>query len=154
MRVLSALLLSTALGLCAANAAPARGPTAAAVLTTYGDIAHAMYEDSLTTAKALQAAVDAFLADPTEAKLAAARAAWRAARVPYSQTEGYRFGNAIVDEWEGEVNSWPLDEGLIDYVASSYGTTSDQNPLYALNVISTKQFRIGAKQVDASVINA
>ena len=32
------------------------------------------------------------------------------------QTEGFRFGNAIVDDWEGKVNAWPLDEGLIDYV--------------------------------------
>ena len=42
--------------------------------------------------------------------------AWIAARVPYQQTEVYRFGNRIVDDWEGRVNAWPLDEGLIDYV--------------------------------------
>ena len=46
----------------------------------------------------------------------AARAAWVAARIPYMQTEAFRFGNKIVDDWEGKVNSWPLDEGLIDYV--------------------------------------
>ena len=46
----------------------------------------------------------------------AARAAWVAARIPYMQTEAFRFGNTIVDDWEGKVNSWPLDEGLIDYV--------------------------------------
>jgi uncharacterized iron-regulated protein len=39
--------------------------------------------------------------------LRAARASWIAARVPYMQTEAYRFGNAIVDDWEGKVNSWP-----------------------------------------------
>jgi putative iron-regulated protein len=123
------------------------------VLNTYGDIAHAMYEDSLTTARALQTAVNAFLADPTQAKLVAARNAWKAARVPYLQTEAYRFGNAVVDEWEGEVNSWPLDEGLIDYVAASYGKTSDENPLYTLNIIANKQLRIGAKQLNAAVID-
>ena len=42
--------------------------------------------------------------------------------VPYQQTEAYRFGNAIVDDWEGRVNAWPLDEGLIDYVDAGYGT--------------------------------
>jgi putative iron-regulated protein len=51
------------------------------------------------------------------------------------------------------VNAWPLDEGLIDYVDSSYGTTSDENPLYTLNVIANRQIRIGARQVNASVIN-
>src|SRR4029453_16672467 len=58
------------------------------------------------------------------------------------------------DEWEPKVNAWPLDEGLIDYVAASYGTTSDENPLYTLNVIANRQIRIGARQVHASVINA
>ena len=55
----------------------------------------------------------------------AARAAWIQSRVPYQQTEVYRFGNATVDDWEGKVNGWPLDEGLIDYVDVSYGTYSD-----------------------------
>ncbi|HMI97221.1 MAG TPA: imelysin family protein [Micropepsaceae bacterium] len=128
-------------------------PKPADVLNTYQDIAHAMFEDSFTAGKTLQASVDAFLAEPTPAKLAAARTAWKAARVPYLQSEGFRFGNAIVDEWEGRVNSWPLDEGLIDYVAASYGTKSDENPLYTANVIARKQIRIGAKQVDATVID-
>jgi len=154
MRLLPALLLTAALTLSPAHAAPAPGPAAAVVLTVYGDIAQAMYEDSLNTAKALQTSVVAFLADPTAAKLNAARAAWKAARVPYSQTEGYRFGNAIVDEWEGKVNSWPLDEGLIDYVDASYGKTSDENPLYTLNVIANKQVRVGAKAVNAAVIDS
>jgi putative iron-regulated protein len=154
MRAPAALCLAGSLMLSAAVlAAPAAPPKAADVLNTYGDLAHAMYEDSLTTAKALQAAVNAFVADPTQAKLAAARNAWKAARVPYLQTEAFRFGNAIIDEWEGEVNSWPLDEGLIDYVAASYGKTSDENPLYTLNVIANKQLRIGAKQLNASVID-
>ncbi len=101
----------------------------------------------------MQAAVDAFLADPTDETLAAARDAWKAARVPYQQSEGYRFGNAIVDDWEGEVNSWPLDEGLIDYVDSDrYGEESDENPLYTANVIANPKIRIGADVVDASQI--
>ena len=58
----------------------------------------------------------ALLATPSEATLAAARDAWLAARVPYMQTEVFRFGNPVVDDWEGRVNAWPLDEGLIDYV--------------------------------------
>jgi putative iron-regulated protein len=136
------------------SAAPAPAPTPAAVLTTYGDVAHAMYEDSLAAARTMQTAINAFLANPTPQTLTAARNAWRAARVPYSQTEGLRFGNAIVDDWEPKVNAWPLDEGLIDYVARSYGTTSDENPLYTLNVIANRQIRIGARTVNATAINA
>lgn len=85
--------------------------------------------------------------------LALARGAWRAARAPYQQTEAYRFGNKIVDEWEGKVNAWPLDEGLIDYVAASYGTKSDENPLYAANVIANPKLMLGGKTIDAGVID-
>jgi len=136
------------------TAAPPAAPTPAAVLVTYGDLAQAMYEDSLSATRTMQTAINAFLANPTPETLTAARNAWKIARVPYLQTEGLRFGNAIVDEWEPKVNAWPLDEGLIDYVAASYGTTSDENPLYTLNVIANRQIRIGARQVNASVINA
>jgi putative iron-regulated protein len=153
---LSACLAGSAALALAAHvaAAPAAAPTATAVLAAYGDVAHAMYEDSLAAARVMQTAINAFLANPTPATLTAARNAWKTARVPYLQTEGLRFGNAIVDEWEPKVNAWPLDEGLIDYVATSYGTTSDENPLYTLNVIANRQVRIGARQVNASVINA
>ncbi|MBB3315375.1 putative iron-regulated protein [Rhizobium sp. BK181] len=125
-------------------------PDAAAVVKHYADVAHAKYEDSLTTAKALDAAIDVLLKDPTDKTLKAARAAWIKARIPYQQTEVYRFGNPIVDDWEGKVNAWPLDEGLIDYVDASYGTESDENSLYVANVIANKTIKIDGKDVDAS----
>src|SRR3546814_18028996 len=68
------------------------------------------------------------------------------------QTEVYRFGNAIVDEWEGKVNAWPLDEGLIDYVAPSYGKASKENPLYTANVIGSRSLKLGGEAVDVSNI--
>jgi len=126
------------------------GPAPKDVLNTYADIAQAGYTDSLDTARTLKLAVDAMLADPTENTLRAARAAWIAARIPYMQTEAYRFGNAIVDDWEGRVNSWPLDEGLIDYVASSYGTESPENDLYAANVIASTTLVIAGKKIDTT----
>jgi len=126
------------------------GPAPKDVLKIYADIAQAGYTDSLDTARTLKLAVDAMLADPTENTLRAARAAWIAARIPYMQTEAYRFGNAIVDDWEGRVNSWPLDEGLIDYVASSYGTESPENDLYAANVIASTTLVIAGKKIDTT----
>jgi putative iron-regulated protein len=57
-----------------------------------------------------------------------------------------------VDEWEGKVNAWPLDEGLIDYVDSSYGKSSDENPLYTLNVVAHNTFNIGGRTVNATEI--
>ena len=128
------------------------GTDAQAVLKTYSDIALAKYEDSLTTAKALDAAVDALIAKPSAETLAAAREAWKEARPPYQQTEVYRFGNAIVDDWEGRVNAWPLDEGLIDYVDASYGAESDGNTLYTANVIANKAIEINGQKIDAANI--
>ena len=139
--------------LCAAVGANAAGkPNAKAVLTTYSNIALAGYEDSLKTAKALNAAVKKLIASPSQKTLDAARAAWRASRPPYLQTEAFRFGNAIVDDWEGRVNAWPLDEGLIDYVDASYGKESDKNPLYTANVIANTSLIINGKPVDTSKI--
>lgn len=128
-------------------------PEAKDVLTTYSDMALAGYEDALTGGKELQKAVDAFLAAPSEATQKAAKAAWIAARVPYMQTEGFRFGNPEIDDLEGLVNSWPLDEGLIDYVDASYGDSSDSNPYYRLNVIANKSLQIGNDKVDATTID-
>ena len=141
----------TALGLIIA-AVPAYAATKGEVLTTYADIAHAAYEDSLTTAQALDAAVEELIANPSEDKLAAAREAWIAAREPYQQTEVYRFGNPIVDDWEGKVNAWPLDEGLIDYVDTSYGGPTDENPFASVNVIASPQLTIAGQEVDATEI--
>ncbi|MGY9106848.1 MAG: imelysin family protein [Alphaproteobacteria bacterium] len=137
-------------------ASPATAMAATApqdVLITYGDIAEAIFEDSLVTAREMQSAVEEFLGNPNDATLSAARAAWIEARVPYQQSEGLRFGNAYVDEWEGRVNAWPLDEGLLDYVADTYGDSSDMNPLYTLNLIAEEEIRIGARQIDARVID-
>lgn len=123
------------------------------VVETYANIAHATFEDSLITAKGLQDAIDAFLAAPTEENLQAAKDAWLAARVPYQQTEAYRFGNAIVDDWEGRVNAWPLDEGLIDYVdASAYGLESDTNPLFNANIIANKTININGETLTVDEI--
>jgi putative iron-regulated protein len=146
-----AALAATAALTAAVFVLPAKAETdPKAVISTYADIALANYEDALTTAKALDEAVDALIAKPSAETLAAAKEAWRAARIPYQQTEAFRFGNAIVDDWEGRVNAWPLDEGLIDYVDKSYGTESDENTLYTANVIASPSIKINGETIDAS----
>ena len=148
-------LFSTALlasAVISANATAAT-PTASAILDTYGDIALATYQDSLTTAQSLQQNINALLAKPTRENLEQARAAWVESRVPYQQSEAYRFGNGIVDDWEGLVNAWPLDEGLIDYVNNaSYGSDSDENSQYTANIIANTTLTVGGTQIDATEI--
>ena len=149
MRILQVGLMLSA----AALAMPtiAAEPAADAILKTYADIALAAYSDSLAGAENLDTAIDALLANPTDATLKGARDAYVTARIPYQQTEAYRFGNPIVDDWEVRVNSWPLDEGLIDYVdTSTYGTESDENPLFTANVVANPRLKIDGKDVDAS----
>ncbi|MEM9207905.1 MAG: imelysin family protein [Pseudomonadota bacterium] len=138
----------------AARAFALTADLAAPIVATYADVAHAKYEDSLLAAEALRTAIDALIASPEDSTLEAARAAWLAARVPYQQTEAYRFGNPLIDDWEARVNAWPLDEGLIDYVDASYGYQSDINPLYNVNVIANAELMINGQPVDASEITA
>ncbi|WP_020177909.1 imelysin family protein [Methylopila sp. M107] len=154
MSKLIAALAGAGIALLSAGGAFAEGPAPKDVLKTYSDVALAMYSDAVSSAKTLQGKVDAFLKDPTDATLKDARDAWKAARAPYQQTEGFRFGNKSVDDLEGTVNAWPLDEGLIDYVDAKYGDSSDENPYYAANVIANPKLKIGRKAIDATKINA
>ncbi|MBN7761171.1 imelysin family protein [Nitratireductor aquibiodomus] len=144
------LLLGSAI--MAVMAAPAIAAEPQEVVETYADIALATYQDSLETAKELRTAINALVETPSEETMAAAREAWLASRVPYQQTEAFRFGNAIVDEWEGKVNAWPLDEGLIDYVDASYGTESDANEFYTVNVIANDKVSAGGTDIDVTEI--
>ncbi len=141
--------------LAIAGAAPRASADAgaASVAANYADIAEAAFGDSHTAALKLQSAINAFLAAPSEQSLYAAKQSWRTSRIPYMQTEVFRFGNKLVDDWEGKVNAWPLDEGLIDYVAKPYlEGGGSENEAYSANVIANKTLKIGGETVDASKI--
>ncbi len=124
---------------------------AKAVVAHYADMVFAVYSDAESTAKTLQTAVDAFLAKPNADTLKAAKAAWIAARVPYLQSEVFRFGNTIIDDWEGQVNAWPLDEGLIDYVDKVLRARLG-NPGATANIIANTEVQIGEDKVDVEDI--
>ena len=64
-------------------------------------------------------AIDALLADPTDATLAAARKAWVDARPAYTMTEAFRFYDGPIEALEGEINAWPINEAFIDYVVGA-----------------------------------
>ncbi len=118
----------------------------------YTQIAHAVYEDALLTATTLHQSVEALRATPTDYHLNAAKNAWIAARVPYQQSEVFRFGNPVVDEWEGQVNAWPLDEGLIDYVESASYSPVLGNPAANANLIAQTQLRVGSQTIDTTIL--
>ncbi|QEA40798.1 peptidase [Pistricoccus aurantiacus] len=121
-----------------------------AVVEHYADIAHANYQDALVTAKELDQATDAFIDDPNAETLKAAKQAWLASRVPYQQTEVFRFGNPVVDDWEGQVNAWPLDEGMIDYVEGDDYQHELGNQGAKANIIASSEINVGGQTVDVS----
>ena len=102
-----------------------------AVVQHYPALVHALYVDAHAAAEALDRAVKAFVADPTPATHGAAQQAWRAARIPYGQTEAFRFADGPIDAEggpEGRINAWPLDEAYIDYVATASTTGIINDP--------------------------
>ncbi len=121
------------------------------VVEHYADVAHAVFADSLTTAKTLNVKIDEFLTAPSAAKLEEVKQAWLNSRVPYQQSEVFRFGNAVVDDWEGQLNAWPLDEGLIDYVAADYQYELG-NEGAAANIVANTNLTIGSTKLDVSQI--
>ncbi|HAS6141924.1 TPA: peptidase [Vibrio vulnificus] len=121
------------------------------VVEHYADVAHAVFADSLTTAQQLEKKVEQFLSAPSAAKLEEVKQAWLDARVPYQQSEVFRFGNVVVDDWEGQLNAWPLDEGLIDYVSTDYQYELGNEGAKA-NIVANTTLKIGASQLDVSVI--
>ncbi|MGR2665739.1 imelysin family protein [Vibrio campbellii] len=141
----------------AASLLIASGSTVAATVTKqqvvehYADVAHAVFADSLTTAQTLDVKIDEFLKSPSAKKLEEVKQAWLDSRVPYQQSEVFRFGNAIVDDWEGQLNAWPLDEGLIDYVAADYQYELG-NEGAAANIVANTSLQIGASELDVSKI--
>ncbi len=100
-------------------------------LENYADIVLASYEDSYSTATTLKQKIDAFVANPTSTGFQACKDAWLAARIPYGQTEAYRFYGGPIDDAdgpEGLINAWPMDENFIDYVESDPTTGLINDP--------------------------
>ena len=122
-------LIASAIALGATTIAPAFATTPAAAATSqiqaqdvlqhYSSLVYANYSDSIAAAKQMQQAIDAFIANPSQATQDAARNAWCNAREFYGQTEACRFYDGPIDNEdgpEGQINAWPMDESYVDYV--------------------------------------
>jgi len=144
------LLAAAAAVLAGAPARPAAvAPAPADVVATYADIALADYQDALDTARGLGAAVTALVFDPSEAALAAARAAFRDARAPYLQSEALRFGNPLVDAFVKQVNAWPIDPALIDAAGTGPGAEAGAA---GGDIVGDARIALGGSMVDVAQI--
>lgn len=113
--------------------------TLEAAIINHADIVLASYTDSRDDAQLLLDAVQALVDDPSEATHEAAKEAWINAQESYGQTEVYRFyGGPIDDEDgpEGQLNAWPLDESLIDYVTVAANGEDGANDV-GVNIINS-----------------
>lgn len=82
----------------------------------HAEFAHRTYVEALDSAQRLQLEIAALVDAPSEDSLQKARAAWLAAREPYGISEVLRFSDGPIEEVEGRLNGWPMDEGYVDYV--------------------------------------
>jgi putative iron-regulated protein len=109
-------------------------------IDAYIDLVVTSYKKAADDAKLLAQAVDAFLAVPSDDSLKAARKAWVEARPSYLRTETFRFYDRPIEEVEGAINAWPMNEAHIDYV--------DGKPDAGL--INDASFKVGIEEIEKS----
>jgi putative iron-regulated protein len=110
---LSALLVA---GCSSSSSAP--DPTAP-VVHQYAVNLDASYKDAIKQAEALDTAIQAFVAAPSADGLVSCQTAWVTAHVWYGQSEYSRFYGGPIDQAQGGMNEWPIDESFIDYTQQS-----------------------------------
>jgi putative iron-regulated protein len=119
IRVCAALAIaSTLLAACSSKSSSSPDPTSA-VVRQYAVGLDANYKDDITLARALKNAVDAFVAAPSAAGLTACQKAWLDAHQFYGQGEYSRFFGGPIDQAQGAINEWPIDETFIDYTSQT-----------------------------------
>ena len=113
----------------------------------YANLAYASYNDSLISAQNLADDIQALLDNPSEQTLISAKQSWTGARKIYGATEVFRFSHPVVDDWEPQVNAWPLDEGFIDYVDDNNYFYELGNAVGKANLIASDFITIGSEQI-------
>lgn len=118
-------------------------------ISKYGHLVHSSYAESLKRAKVLQADLRNFTANPSLVTQEVAKKSWKHAREAYGQTEVFRFYNGPIDRDggpEGLLNSWPLDEGYIDYVVGNLNAGIINNP--TVFPVINKELLISLNELD------
>ena len=85
-------------------------------IEAYIELVRSAYGKAASDGHSLEAAVQAMLDGPSKETLKVARAQWVAARPAYLRTEAFRFYDGPIEDVEGNINAWPMNEAFIDYV--------------------------------------
>jgi putative iron-regulated protein len=139
-----------------------------AIVANYANLVFKNYSDSLIGAQKLDHSINKFLVETTSTQMQETKKTWSAqARMPYGQSEIFRFYNGPVDfeaiddgvtsylesinfeGVEGLMNAWPLDEAYIDYVAGDMnaGIINDRSITITPEVITEMNERDGEKNI-------
>lgn len=86
------------------------------LVSAYADQAYASYSAALISSEAFALAVDELIAEPSAARLEAARTVWLATREPSGGLAVLLSCPAAMTPWRARVHAWPIDERVIDYV--------------------------------------
>lgn len=105
------------------TAAPPAGFDATAMLADVPvKVILATYQDLEAKAALLRTAVITFNGAPTNPNLTAAQDAWRAARRPWEQAEGFLFGPVETQGIDPAIDSWPVNRVDLDAVLAGSAT--------------------------------
>ena len=72
------------------------------------------YSDIDAQGKALNAAIKALVAAPTQANLLAAQAEWRTLRQYWEQSEAFLYGPTETDGFDPDIDTWPVNKADFD----------------------------------------
>lgn len=90
------------------------------ILTNVGnDVILATYQELYDQTQILANSLATLETDQTPANLEAARQAWRDARVPWEQSEGFLFGPVDQKGIDPAIDSWPVNQPDLEAVLSS-----------------------------------
>lgn len=110
-----ATLLCTILAGCGGPPPDAVAP----VVRQYALDLDASYNETIAKLQVLDQAIGAFAAAPSASGQLAAQAAWLDAHAVYGEGEVSRFYGGPIDQTQGAMNEWPIDESFIDYTAGN-----------------------------------
>ena len=122
-----------------------------AALGAYADLAFRGYTDAALGARALLESVEHLVAEPSANTLAAARAAWLAARKPYQRTEALRFYDGPIDRVEMRINTWPIDETYVEGSAEHGRIGIIDDPKTYPELTSELLAKLNAKEGETSI---
>jgi putative iron-regulated protein len=111
---------------------------AKAQVGAYVDLVSQTYGAALDAANGLKDAIAALVADPTDANIEAARAAWSAARASYLRSEAFLFYAGPVDGPGGpfpRLNGWPVDPDVIDAILADGEQSLNLRAIARLNSV-------------------